>query len=97
MSIDKNWMIGYDAIPFMNNKVCVCVCTCVCVLFIIIIHVYIRLEGLHGASQVALVVKNSPANAGDIRDRGWFSHWVMKIWRRAWQPTLVFLPAEPHG
>ena len=76
---------------------CVCVYVCVCVLFIIVIHVYIRLEGLHGASQVALVVKNSPANAGDIRDRGWFSHWVMKIWRRAWQPTLVFLPAEPHG
>ena len=25
---------------------------------------------IHGASQVALVVKNSPANAGDIRDLG---------------------------
>ena len=23
--------------------------------------------------------------------------WVRKIaWRRAWQPTLVFLPGEPH-
>ena len=27
-------------------------------------------EITHGASQVALVVKNPPANAGDIRDTG---------------------------
>ena len=27
-----------------------------------------------------------------------FNRWVGKIpWRRAWQPTLVFLPGEPHG
>ena len=27
------------------------------------------------ASQVVLVVKNSPANAGDIRDAGWIPSW----------------------
>jgi len=28
----------------------------------------------------------------------WFSPWVGKIpWRRAWQPTPVFLPGESHG
>ena len=27
-----------------------------------------------------------------------FDPWVWKIpWRRAWQPTLVFLPRESHG
>ena len=27
-----------------------------------------------------------------------FDSWVGKIpWRRAWQPTPVFLPGEPHG
>jgi len=27
-----------------------------------------------------------------------FDPWVGKIpWRRAWQPTLVFLPEESHG
>ena len=42
--------------------------------------------------QVALAVKNLPANAGDIKD------WVGKIcWRRAWQPTPIFLPGESHG
>ena len=47
-------------------------------------------------SQVALVVKNLPANAGDIRHR--FNPWVGKIpWRRAWQPASVFLPGESHG
>ena len=44
-------------------------------------------------SQVALVIKNPPANAGDIRHG--FDPWVGKIpWRRAWQPTPVFLPGE---
>ena len=48
------------------------------------------------ASQVVLVVKNPSANAGDKRCR--FDPWVGKIpWRRAWQPTPVFLPGEPHG
>ena len=37
------------------------------------------------ASQVALGVKNSPANEGDVRAAG-LSPWVGKIpWRRAWQ------------
>ena len=57
-------------------------CVCVCVCV--------------GASQVVLVVKNLSANAGDIRDAG--SIPVSKIpWRRAWQPTPVFLPKESHG
>ena len=46
------------------------------------------------ASQVVLVVKNPPANGGDIMRRG-FDPWFEKIpWRRAWQPTPVFLPRE---
>ena len=45
------------------------------------------------ASQVALVVKNPPTSAGDIRCG--FNPWVGKTpWRRVWQPTLVFLPGE---
>ena len=52
--------------------------------------------GGSGASQVVLVVKNLPADAGDMRHR--FDAWVGKIpWRRAWQPTPVFLPGESHG
>ena len=52
---------------------------------------------LVGASQVALVVKNPPANAGHPRHRV-FDPWVRKIpWRRAWQPASVFLPGESHG
>ena len=43
--------------------------------------------------------KNLPANAGDTRDMGLSpGPWVGKIpWRRAWQPTPVFLPGESHG
>ena len=50
--------------------------------------------GIIGASLVAQVVKNPPANAKDIRS----DPWVGKIpWRMAWQPTPVFLPGESHG
>ena len=49
------------------------------------------------ASQVALVVKNWGTNAGRYK-RCWFDPWVRKTpWRRAWQPTPVFLPGESHG
>ena len=46
--------------------------------------------------QVAPVVKNPLANAGDMRLG--FDPWIGKIpWREAWQPTPVFLPGESHG
>ena len=41
-----------------------------------------------------LVVKNLPARR---RKRHGFNPWAEKIpWRRAWQPTQVFLPGESH-
>ena len=43
-------------------------------------------------SQLALLVKNLPASAGDVKRHG-FDPWVRKFpWRRAWQPTPLFLP-----
>ena len=58
--------------------VCVCVCVCVCV----------------RASQVALLVKSSPASAGDA---SWMPA-VGKIpWRKAWQPTPIFLPRKSQA
>ena len=46
---------------------------------------------------MALVVKNLPANAGDLRDkRRGFDPWIGKFpWRGAWQP--LFLLRESHG
>ena len=42
------------------------------------------------------MVKNPPANAGDVQDR--FTLWVRKIlWSRKWQPTPVFLSGKSHG
>ena len=52
---------------------------------------YSFLSDISGASQVALVVNNPPANAGDMGS----NPWVGKIpWRRAWQPTPAFSPGE---
>ena len=46
---------------------------------------------------MVLVVKNPPANAGEIKNCG-CDPWVRKIpWRRARQPTPVFLCGESHG
>ena len=43
------------------------------------------------------VVKNLPANVGDIKSCE-FGPWVRKIpWRRKWQSTPVFLPEKSHG
>ena len=66
---------------------------------VVISHVVLILISLviNRASQVALVVKNLSANAGDGREPR-FSPWVGKVpWRRKWQPTPVFLPGESHG
>jgi len=52
--------------------------------------------GLIRASQVALMVKNSLAKAGDKETR--LHPWVGKTpWRMTWQPAQVFLPGESHG
>ena len=48
------------------------------------------------AFQITVVVKNLPANAGDIRDLGLIPGSGKSPWRRAWQPTPVFLPGESH-
>jgi len=53
---------------------------------------WILLKGCR-ASQVVLVVKKPLANTGCG-----FNPWVGKIpWRRAWQPSTVFLLGESHG
>ena len=50
------------------------------------------------ASQVALDVKNPPANATDVKDEGSIRAKIRKIpWGRAWQPSPVFLPGDSHG
>ena len=56
-----------------------------------------RIMAISGDSQLALVVKNLPANAGDAGDPDLIPGWGRFPWRRAWQPTPVFLPGEPHG
>ena len=50
-----------------------------------------------GLLQVALVVKNPPDNAEDLKDAGSIPGWGRSPWRRAWQSTPLFLPREFHG
>ena len=54
-------------------------------------------SSIHGIFQArALVIKNPPANAVDIRDMGQ-SLSQEDPCKRAWQPTPVFLPGESQG
>ena len=49
------------------------------------------------ASQVALVLKEPVCQCRRL-NRHRLDPWVVKIpWRRAWQPTPVFLPGESYG
>ena len=43
------------------------------------------------------MVKNWPANAGDIRDVGLIPGLVRSPGGKAWQPLPVFLSGETHG
>ena len=53
---------------------------------------------LPGVSQVALVVNNLPANAGDVRDTCGLDPWVRKIpWGWKWWSVPVFLSENSHG
>ena len=63
---------------------CVCVCICVC----ICLHTHIINMSFPGGSDG----KESTCHVGTTS-----SPWIRKIpWRRAWQPTPVFLPGEAH-
>ena len=48
------------------------------------------------SSQVTLVVKNLPSNAGDIRE-GVGSLGLEDSLEKGWQLIPVFLPGESHG
>ena len=50
-----------------------------------------------GASQMAQVVKNSPANAGDIRDVGLIPGLGRFPGEGNGNPLQVFLPGKSHG
>ena len=66
-------------------------------------------KGLRSASENAGMYKNRGASQGGTsgnepacqhrrHKRCGFDPWVRKIpWRRAWQPTPVFLPGDPSG
>ena len=53
-----------------QSDLIICVCVYICLYIYVRIHSYVFMGCVYGASQVALVVKNPPANAGDIRDVG---------------------------
>ena len=52
---------------------------------------------IHGASMVALAVKNLPANAGDIRDAGSIPGSGRSPGGGHGNPLLVSLPGKSHG
>ena len=49
-----------------------------------------------GALQVALVIKNLPADAEDVRNVSSTPGWE-DAWSKIWQSVPVFLPGKSHG
>ena len=47
--------------------------------------------------QVAIMVKNQPAKAGDMRNTGSIPGQEDSLEKEQWQPTPIFLPEESHG
>ena len=85
---DQRALQGTRVSPFLASPVVLCGWQSLCSSW--------ALRGRR-ASQVALVVMNQPANAGDTVRHN-FNPSVGKIsWRRSWQPTPVFLPGESPG
>ena len=63
-------------------------------------HCLLRFSTYYGfivASQVMLVIKNPPTNAGDIGNRSSIPGLGRSPGGRKWQPTPVFLHEKPHG
>ena len=62
--------------------------------------IHLGLPGTQGNStafQGVLMVKNPPANTGDLR-RQELDPWIGNIpWKRAWHPTPVFFSGESQG
>ena len=81
---------GKSLVIVLNTAYCVLFYT----YFAILIHTFYGY--LPGASQVALVVKNPPANAGDSREEGSIPGSGRSLeWEI--QPAPIFLPGKCHG
>ena len=81
---------GKSLVIVLNTAYCVLFYT----YFAILIHTFYGY--LPGASQVALVVKNPPANAGDSREEGSIPGSGRSLeWEI--QPAPIFLPGKSHG
>ena len=64
-----------------------------CLFHFYTLNIFKRITLSNRTSLMVLVVKNPPANAGYMSC--WLNPWVWKTpGKRAWQPTLVFLPGE---
>ena len=68
--------------------------TCCCAISLIIN--FVPAFTASRASQVVPVVKNLPANAGDVREVGSIPE-SGRSPGGGWHPTPVFLPGESHG
>ena len=79
--VEHDWMTEHT---HMHNHIGVCVRVCVCVC------VCVGFPGVASCTE--------PIHQCRRHNRHRFDSWVEKIpWRRAWQPTPLFLPGESHG
>ena len=91
-SVDMSRAKTLEPVGYGRANVCVYMYLCVCVC----VYRYMYHYRKQGASQAAQWERTCLQCRR--HQRYGFSSWVRKIpWRRAWQPTPVFLPGESMG
>ena len=84
------------------------VCACVCAKLLSFVQLFVTPCSVAHQSPLSMEFSRkgywswlpcpSPGDLPDLGIEPGFHAWVGKIpWRRAWQPTPVFLPGESHG
>ena len=85
---------GYAVLHFQQQCISISICSLSSSTFVIS-RLFVNSHA-NRASHVALMVKSPHASPGDIRNSVRSLCWE-NAWRRAWQPTPVFLPGESHN
>ena len=89
----------WSIVIFMTDilDLCVCLVTQSCLTLCDPMDCSSPGSSVYGISQVVLVVKNPPANAGDLRDEGSILGWGRTLGGGHSNPLQYSLPGESHG
>ena len=76
--------------------VCVWICVCICIYVCVCVYVHVYMTGMYICPRWC--IGKEPTCQCRRQKRHRFYSWIRRIpWRKTWQLTPVFLPAESQG